>query len=160
MPPKLKKPKSKPVKLTTPCTVKRCKNIMVCNWSVKVDGENSVHSVCDKHLHKHHDKNDKFNFYDEFNIPYPSESGGLDRFGFPVAPDEMEIRARLKAATKENNSNSIERLREWKEKNKDKKYLKKFKPGKIVKPRSTVSTIKTKKITQTDMDDILSSILS
>lgn len=166
MPPKPKhKQIGKNITKRAKCTVKGCKNDISCGWSMTVEGEESkFYVVCYEHLSKHHDENDSFNFYDEFEIAGLETSVKLDRFGFEIPHDTEFFRDYLSKYVEKDNKSSIKRLKEWKEKNSNKKQKTKSRPKhklkKIkVKPLPTISTLRTKKVSNSEIDDILSGII-
>lgn len=181
MPPKSKKKKRKKYKkYVSPmlCGVKGCKlhsigswSTGIGTWSLTVADNNVSIFTCKEHDKKHFDKKDPFNFYDELGIPedqIPDVSNGLDRFGFIIPYDQKHYESLVSKQRVVDNSESLQRLKDWREDNKDKdkeKSPKKFKPYKVKarkssKQEKTSSTVKTKKdVTKNDLDDVLAGIL-
>ncbi|MCK5612582.1 hypothetical protein KAR91_62500 [Candidatus Pacearchaeota archaeon] len=166
MPPKRKKrvrkiKKSKPYVMSRICQVNKCRSHAVCMWNLLSEINKKPFGVCDKHLTKHHDRDDKFTFYEHFNVSRPNVAGGVDRFGFPVASDMEEFTGLFAAREKKDNSESLLRLQDWKERNPNKERKKVFRPKKIrtEKPRQTLSSVKIKDVSNDEMDDVLAGIL-
>lgn len=161
MPPKKRK-KEAPYVCKRTCDVKKCRSKIVCIWGNFPDIEKGNHfGVCGKHSDKHRDKKDKFSLYKEFGISRRGTTGSVDRFGIAMARDHDEMIKMLSISEKKDNSESIQRLQDWKERNKGKEKKKKFKPTgiKARKPRETLATMKTKELSNNDMDDVLTGIL-
>lgn len=157
MPPKRKKQVCKRT-----CEVKRCKDKIIGIWGDYPGTEKiNCFGICGKHFSKHHDKKDKFFLYKEFGISKQGTVGSVDRFGFPLARDHDEFKDYLVTQEKKDNSESIKKLQNWKEKNKDKKKKKKYKPKQIKakRPRQTLANIKTKEVSNNEMDNVLAGIL-
>lgn len=159
MPPKRKK-KKQICKRT--CDVKKCKDKIVCIWTIPSKDNNVHYGICEKHSIRHRNIKDKFSLFTEFNVNEPGKAGGVDKFGFSLGKDHDEFKDWLITQEKEDNSESLSRLQLWKEKNKGKKKKKKYKPKgiKAKGSRETLATMKTKDVSDSDIDDVLIGILS
>lgn len=164
MPPKRKKSKKKGKKKEkrasyAPCEVDRCSDESLCLMGFPSEEHiREYFYVCRHHHFRFYDKDDDFDLYEEFNL---IPNGPIDRFGFPIARDEHLYKELLAKRTKSDHSSSIGRLKAWKEKNKDKKRVRKRKPtGVKARPqRQTLANVKTKKNSKDELDDVLAGIL-
>ena len=147
----------------TDCEVRGCKNQMVCGWDIKTEDGSIHHKLCASCLSRDTDPNDNFNLYEHFRITEHK----LDRFGFFIPCDRDLCLAIISTIAQKDQSQSINRLKEWKEKNKGKPKTKKVKHKKFrqIKPRANgkskpkVTKVTTKKVSNDEMDDIMAGIL-
>ena len=112
-----------------PCGVQNCKKPAVCAWSSpdRYGYQSDPHFICHDHMLSHYDQDHQFSLHEEFNY----EKFEMDEFGVPIVSDKKACLEYLAKHKKKKNSNSIERLREWKKKNPNKKRNKKFSPRKV-----------------------------
>ena len=131
------------------CQVPNCPRNAYSGWGI----HGKWFRVCEYHHNRHFNQNDDFNFFDAFKLSFLKAEIGYDRFGFPLARDEKEmiafVNGHREAEKTEKVDKSIERLRQWKEKNKG------------LGPRPKPKPIETRtKIIQTEADNVVDDILA
>lgn len=144
---KHKKVKRKKAKPEFCCDVPNCTEEASVGWMAVTEYKR----VCVYHVNRHHNENDDFDLNDVFGIPKIGFDG-MDRFGFKVACDAEQFEKRTKIyderVTKKKKEDSMGRLKQWKDKNKDLPKVRKPKPRPEVVAKQ-----------QEETDDIVANIL-
>jgi len=147
---KIKKKKAKKRQISAyHCDVPDCNRKIFMGWEVL----GHSHQICEYHWRRHCNDNDDFDLHDALNIPKLKLGVDVDRFGFPLTEDDRAMSEQIKKQHKtekdSKNSESIKRLKQWKDSHPERTRKRKTK----TKPRPTVTDV------QDELDDIANSIL-